>query len=410
MLGARLLAGVGAAMIMPVTLAVITATFPEEERAKGIGAWTAVGGAGGLIGMYISAVLVDLASWRWLFALPIALIVIAAALTMRSVPNSREAPTHPFDTVGSLTSALAVLGLVSALHEGPVHGWSQPATLTALIAGIAATTAFLACELRQHTPLLNIRLFRDHRLSTGSLAILTIFGVQAGILVVLFPYLQVILGWSALHATIGMLPMALVMMFSSVVAAKVSARAGGPATVAGGLLLVTAGLALMAAFVTVDHGYATVLPGMLTLGLGMGFAMTPSTEAITSSLPSDKQGLASALNVVTREFGTAIGVALLGAVLTVGYSNSMDPELDQLTDLPDGVADTAREGLANAVAIAPGLDTQAATLVRAAQESFITGWQTAMWVAAAVMAAMFVYLVTRGSLVQPAASKPDQEA
>ena len=207
-----------------------------------------------------------------------------------------------------------------------------------------------------------------------------------------------------------MLPMALVMMFSSVVAAKVSARAGGPATVAGGLLLVTAGLALMAAFVTVDHGYATVLPGMLTLGLGMGFAMTPSTEAITSSLPSDKQGLASALNVVTREFGTAIGVALLGAVLTVGYSNSMDPELDQLTDLPDGVADTAREGLANAVAIAPGLDTQAATLVRAAQESFITGWQTAMWVAAAVMAAMFVYLVTRGSLVQPAASKPDQEA
>lgn len=406
MLGARLLAGVGAAMIMPVTLAVITSTFPEEERATGIGAWTAVGGGGGLLGMYLSAVLVDLASWRWLFVLPIVLVVVAAVMTLRSVPNTREASAHRFDTVGSATSGLAVLGLVYALHEGPVHGWGEPATLVALAGGLAATAAFLVREQRHSAPLLDIRLFRDRRLATGSLAILTVFGVQAGILVVLFPFLQVVLGWSALRATVGMLPMAVVMMVSAVVAAKVSARAGARATVASGLLMVSGGLVLMATLVSADGGYLVILPGMLTLGVGMGFAMTPSTEAITGSLPSEDQGLASALNDVTRELGTALGVALLGAVLTAGYRSAITPEVD---GLPGDVADTAREGLANAVAIAPTLDSRAAELVRAAQESFISGWQGAMWVGAAIMAAMSVYVVARPSTPRAAARTAGEE-
>lgn len=410
MLGARLLAGVGAAMIMPVTLAVITSTFPEEERAKGVGVWTAVGGGGGLLGMYLSALLVDLASWRWLFALPIALVLIAVVMTVRAVPDTREASAHHFDAVGSLTSVLAVLGLVYALHEGPVRSWTQPATLAALVAALAATIGFVAWELRTPAPLLDLHLFRDRRLSTGSLAILTVFGVQAGILVVLFPFLQVVLGWSALHATVGMLPVALVMMFSSVIAAKVSVRVGSRATVAAGLLLVSFGLALMAVLVSVDGGYLTVLPGMLTLGVGMGLAMTPSTEGITSSLPSDKQGLASALNDVTRELGTAIGVALLGAVLTAGYRKAIGHELGGIPNLPDGITDTAREGLANAVAVAPASDAQAAALVRAAQESFISGWQTAMWVGAAVMAVMFAYVVACGATSKPRASTIDQRA
>ena len=393
MLASRFVSGVGAAMIMPVTLAVITSTFPEQERAKGIGAWTAVAGGGGLLGMYLSALLVDVASWRWLFVLPIALVVAAIALTVRSVPNSRDIVEHPFDNVGSVTSVVAVLGLVFALHEGPVHGWAEPATLAALVAGMIAAGTFVAWELRQKAPLLDVRLFGELRLAIGSLALLTVFGVQAGTLVVLLPFLQLILGWSALNATLGMLPMALLMMFSSVIAAKVAARFGSRATMAAGILLVSVGLVLMAALVSVEGGYLNVLPGMLAMGLGMGLAMTPSTEAITSSLPREKQGLASALNDVTREFGTAIGVALLGAVLTAGYRNSITSDL---TTVPDGVADPAREGLANAVAVADGLGTQSDALVRAAQESFIDGWQHAMLAGAAVMVVLFVYVIARG--------------
>ena len=142
MLASRFLSGVGAAMIMPVTLAVITSTFPEDERSKGIGVWTAVAGGGGILGMYLSALLVDIATWRWLFALPVALAMIG-----RSVPNSREQAVHRFDSVGSATSVIAVLGLIFALHEGPVNGWTEPATLLALTGGVVAAVCFVAWEL-----------------------------------------------------------------------------------------------------------------------------------------------------------------------------------------------------------------------------------------------------------------------
>ncbi|MEV6287581.1 MFS transporter [Kribbella sp. NPDC051770] len=386
MLASRLLSGVGAAMIMPVTLAVITSTFPEAERSKGIGVWTAVAGGGGIIGMYLSALLVDVATWRWLFVLPIALVVVSAALVVRSVPNSREYAAHRFDVVGSLTSVVAVVGLIYVLHEGPVHGWTEPMTLIALIGGLVAAIGFVLWELRQAAPLLDVRLFGQHGLAGGSVTLLVVFGVQAGILVVFFPFLQAVLGWSALSATLAMMPMALLMMVASAVAPRLALRIGNRATMATGVLLGAAGLALMAGLVSADRGYLSVLPGLLAMGLGMGLSMTPSTEAITSSLPRERQGVASALNDVTREFGTALGVALLGAVLSAGYRAAIDPRLD---GVPGDVAAAARQGVANAVA--GGSDT----VVRAAQQSFVEGWQQAMWVGAGVMAGLFVFVVAR---------------
>lgn len=392
MLASRFLSGVGAAMIMPVTLAVITSTFPEEERSKGIGVWTAVAGGGGILGMYLSALLVDIATWRWLFVLPVALVLVSVAMIVRSVPNSREHVKHRFDTVGSVTSVMAVLALIFVLHEGPVKGWTEPATLLGLIGGLLAAIGFIAWELRQSAPLLDVRLFSERGLASGSLSLLAVFGVQAGIFVVLFPFLQVVLGWSALRATLAMMPMALLMMLASGLAPQVAARIGSRSTMATGIFFGGAGLALMASLVSVDGGYLAVLPGMLAMGLGMGLSMTPSTEAITGSLPRERQGVASALNDVTREFGTALGVALLGAVLSAGYKSSIDSRLD---GVPTDVADTAREGLANAVAAADGAGSQAQALVRAAQESFVDGWQHAMWAGAAVMALLFVYVLAR---------------
>lgn len=391
MLASRLLSGVGAAMIMPVTLAVITSTFPVAERSKGIGVWTAVAGGGGILGMYLSALLVDVATWRWLFVLPIALVLVSAALVVRSVPNSREHTAHRFDVVGSLTSVIAVVGLIYVLHEGPVHGWTEPVTLAALGGGLVAGVGFVLWELRQTAPLLDVRLFGQRALASGSVTLLVVFGVQAGILVVLFPFLQAVLGWSALSATLAMMPMALLMMIASALAPRLTVRIGTRATMATGVVLAGAGLALMAGLVSVDRGFLSVLPGMLAMGVGMGLAMTPSTEALTSSLPRERQGVASALNDVTREFGTALGVALLGAVLSAGYRASIDSRLD---GVPTGLAEAAREGVANAVAAADGPQGQA--LVRAAQESFVDGWQHAMWVGAGVLAVLFVHLLVRG--------------
>lgn len=389
---ARMLSGVGAAIIMPVTLAVITSTFPAEERGRAIGVWTGVAGGGGILGMFLSAVLVDLASWRWLFVLPVVLVVIAGVLTLRSVPNSRENSAHRFDTVGSLTSMLAAAGLILVLQEGPERGWSAPVTVVSLIVGVLAAIVFAIWELRHPAPLLDVRLFRQRGLATGSVTLLAVFGVQAGIFVVLFPYFEAVLGWSGLLATAALMPMAVLMMAASGLAPRLAVRIGSRATIATGIALAGLGLALMATFVSADSGsgYLSVLPGMLAMGAGMGLSMTPSTEAITSSLPRERQGIASALNDVTREFGTALGVALLGALVSSGYRNSIN---SQLHDVPQATAATAREGVANAIAAA-GPHAQA--LVRAAKQSFVDGWQQAMWVGLAVMAALFLYVVLRG--------------
>lgn len=392
MLGARLLTGVGAAMIMPVTLAVITSSFPDEERSKAIGVWTAVAAGGGIIGMYLSALLVDVANWRWLFVLPVVLVVAAIAIAVPSIPNSVEPSDHGFDLVGSVTSIAAVVGLIWTLHKGPEEGWFALATVISLVVGVVGLTGFITWELRHQAPLLDVRLFNDRGLASGSVTLLAVFGVQAGIFVVLFPYFQAVLGWSGLRSTVAMMPMALLMMASSGLAPYAMRRVGPRLTMATGILFGGAGLSLMAMRVSVDGGYLSVLPGMMTMGLGMGLSMTPSTEAITSALPRDRQGVASALNDVTREFGTALGVALLGAVLTAGYRNAIDSRLD---GMPEATADTAREGIANALAVADN-SADPAALIDVAQVSFVEGWQQSMWSGVAAMGALFAFVLLRG--------------
>ena len=397
---------------MPITLAVITSTFPEEERGKAIGVWTGVAGGGGILGMFLSALLVDVADWRRLFVLPVVLVVIALAMTLKSVPNSRERSAHSFDAIGALVSTIAVIGLVFVLQEGPERGWTAPITLISLAVGVIAAITFVAWELhRRDASLLDVRLFRERGLASGSITLLVVFGVQAGIAVVLFPFFQAVLGWSGLLSTVAMMPMAVMMMMTSGLAPKMAATIGTRSTMAVGVVLATLGLALMALFMSVDGGYLSILAGMLAMGIGMGLSMTPSTDAITSSLPRDKQGVASALNDVTREFGTALGVAVLGALLANGYRSTIDSKLD---GIPTGVANTAREGIANAIEVAPRAGSHAQDLMHAAQQSFVDGWRQAMWIGAVVMAALLVHVALRGTKntapLQPESLQPDGEA
>ncbi|WP_439602593.1 MFS transporter [Devosia sp.] len=393
MLGARLLAGIGAAMIMPVTLSVITSAFPPDERSKAIGIWTGVAGGGGIIGMFLSALLVDVLDWRWLFVLPVVLVLFAAILSIRAIPNSREHAEHRFDLGGAVLAAVAVVGLILFLHEGPEQGWLASITLAGLLFGGAAATGFVAWELRHPAPLLDIRLFGQRGLTSGSVTLLVWFGVQAGVFVVLFPFFQAVLGWSGLLSTLGLMPMALLMMVSSGLAPHVARRLGQRLTMAAGLLLGGTGLGLMALLVSVEGGYLGVLPGMIAMGLGMGLSMTPSTEAITSSLPAERQGVASALNDVTREFGTSLGVALLGAVFSAGYVAAIAP---RLAGIPEAAAAAAGKGIAGALVEARGGEPYAAGLYRAAQDAFVEAWQQAMWAGVLVMAVLLVFVLWRG--------------
>lgn len=399
MIAARLACGVAAAMIMPVTLSVITSTFPEEDRSQAIGVWTAVAGGGGLLGMFAAALLVDLSSWRWLFAPVVVLACAAFAMVSSTVPDSRDGSAEPFDLAGALLSVVAVGGSVLAIHEGPTRGWTSPATLALLAAGMAAAAAFAEWERRRREPLLDVRVFGDRRLASGSLALVGAFAVLGGIMVVLFLHFQAVLGWSALRSMGGMMPMALAMMASSGLAPKVTARLGLRGTMLLGVGVAAAGLGGMAAWVSVAGGYLSVLPGMLVMAAGFGLAMTPSTEAITRALPAARQGVASALNDVTRELGTALGVASLGAVLSAGYGASIRA---RLAAHPREVTDAVAEGIGTAGEVAARAADPAAILA-AAKDAFVDGWSQAMWVGLGVTAALFVFLLLRGPSSSPGA-------
>ena len=200
LLGARILAGVAAAMIMPVTLSVITSSFPAEQRARAVGIWSGFAGAGGILGLFVSSFLIDYFTWPWLFAMPVLFAAVSLAVTLRVVGNSREDHAGRFDTVGSLLSAMAIGGLVLGIHEGPERGWTDALTLAGLVVGVVALLGFVAWELRHERPLLEIRLFADRALAAGSLTLLIVFAVMFGIFLVLTQFFQAVLGYSALAA------------------------------------------------------------------------------------------------------------------------------------------------------------------------------------------------------------------
>lgn len=393
LLAARILAGVAAAMIMPVTLSVITSSFPAEQRARAVGIWSGFAGAGGILGLFVASFLIDYFTWPWLFAMPILIALLSVVMTLKAVGNSREAQDGRFDTVGSVLSAVAIGAIVLGIHEGPERGWTDTLALGGLVVGLAALAAFVAWELRQDHPLLDIRVFAHRGLAAGSLTLLVVFAVMFGVFLVLPQFTQAVLGYSALKSAASLLPMVVVMMPLSAVAPLIAKRIGTRTTLATGMALFAAGLVLLALMVSAEGGYWSVIPGLLVLSFGIGLCMSPSTTVITESLPAAKQGVASALNDTVRELGGAVGIALLGSFVSAGYRSSV---ADATIGLRPDLAHRVQEGIGAAFAAAPDLGADAPAVLEAAKLALVDGWQVAMWFGVGLAAATFAYLVIRG--------------
>ncbi|CAN5452237.1 MFS transporter [soil metagenome] len=398
---ARVVGGAAAAMIMPVTLSVITSTFPAEERDRAVGVWAGFAGAGGILGLLSSSIVVDSFTWPWVFAGPVVLAGAAFALTAAFVPRSREEAHGRFDVLGSVLSAVAVGALVLAVHEGPEHGWTQPLTVVGLAVGLIAAGWFAVWERRQEHPLLDLRVFRNRSLAAGSLVLLVLFALLMGLFLVIVQYLQAALGYSAIRASLGLMPMAAVLMPLSAVAPRIATRVGFRTMFVSGLGLVAAGLALMAAFASVSGGYWSVLPGLLVLGVGVGLAQTPATSAITGSLPQEEQGVASALNDTVREFGGALGIALLGSVLSSGYRSGLG---SATSALPPDAAEAVRSGIGGAAAVAAKAGPAGDQIMTVARSAFVDGLSQTMWISAAVagIAALVALFAMPGNAEAPA--------
>lgn len=390
---ARVAGGVAAAMIMPVTLSVITSTFPAEERGRAVGLWAGFAGAGGIIGLWASAFVIDRFSWPLVFVLPGALAAAALVLSVTSVPNSREHFDGRFDLVGALLSAVAVGGLVLAIHEGPERGWSEPITVVSLVLGVLALAGFVAHELRTEHPLLDVRVLGDRSVAAGSLTMVMMFAVLFGVFLVGIQYLQAVLGFSALRSAAGLLPIAAVMMPVSNAAPRLAARFGTRLTLVGGLGVFLGGLVMLATMPSTDGGYWSLAPGLAVVGLGMGLAMTPSTTAITESLPAERQGVASALNDTVREIGGAVGVALLGSVLNSSYVDAVAPTA---ATLPADTAHAVEDGIGPAIAAAQQMGPAGDAVAAAARDAFVSAWSSAMWVGVVIAGVGLAWVTFRG--------------
>jgi EmrB/QacA subfamily drug resistance transporter len=399
----RAVLGVAAALIMPVTLSVITTIFPPEERGKAVGTWVGVAAGGAVIGLLTSGILLHFFSWQSIFALNVVLAAAALAGTLMIVPATRESRPPRLDPIGTVLSVLGLAAIVFGTIEGPDHGWSSPLTLTALLGGLAVVGLFVVWELRREQPMLDPRNFLLRGFGAGSLSISVQFFAFFGFLFLVLPYLQLVLGYSPLQAAAALLPMAAVVIPLSRFAPKIAGRIGVRVTGPIGLSLMAIGLIVLSTLGT-GASYWHVLAGLLPLGAGMALSGSPATTAIVASLPREKQGVASAINDVSRELGGALGIAVLGSILNSAYHSGLE---QHTAALPTALADKARGSLGAAQAIGHRIGSP--DLAANANSAFVHGVSLALMAGAAALVggALFVALRAAGRVESEESTSPE---
>lgn len=402
----RVLMGLGAALIMPATLSIITNVFPREERGRAIGVWAGTAAIGIGLGPLAGGLLLEVFSWSSVFLINVPVAIVALLLGIKLVPDSRDPAPGAFDLVGATLSATALLALVWAVIEAPSRGWTSTAVVGGLVAAALLTTAFIAWERRVASPMLDLAYFRNPRFSIGSLAISIIFFSLMAAIFGLTQFLQFALGYSALQAGATMIPLALGLMLSATNSARLVSRFGTKRVVAAGMVLLALVLAA-AVFWTPALSVWLVTSWLLVLGLAMGSVMAPATDSVMGSVPPAKAGVASAMNDVTRQVGGALGVAIVGSLIGTIYTSRIG---DAAAGLPEALRDPVEASIGGANAVAARLPSAAgAHLASAAADAFTTALGYGLVAAAAVAligAGIVVWKLPARHGVSPEAEEP----
>lgn len=386
----RTIMGVGAALVMPATLSIGAVIFPASERAKAVAAWSAAAGLSGMLGPVIGGVLLRYFWWgsAFLFTVPVAGVVLALAAWI--VPTSRDEARRPLDAVGSALSIVALGCLLYGIIEGPELGWRDPQVIGGFGVAVVGFWAYARWERRVRFPMLDPAYFGNRVFTLGAVSAVSTFFALYGIVFILTQYFQFAQGLTPLGAGVRMLPVSVVVFLIAPRIPAVIARSGTRATITAGLVITAAGMATMG---TLDAAspYWLAAVGLLVLGSGLAVTMPTATHAIVSSLPPHKSGVGSALNDMTRETGGAIGIALLGSLLSVGYRQGIS---GRLGDLPAEVAEASSDSIGAALGAGVELPAEAAERLHGlAIDALDRGMTLASWVAAAalLLVAVIVY-------------------
>jgi len=364
----RAFMGLGAAFMMPTTLAIIADVFAEDERPKAIAAWSAVSALGIVAGPLLGGWLLEHFDWPSVFLVNVPFVLIGIFATVAVVPESRAPGRTPLDLVGAALSVAGLSTLVYAIIEMPSLGWDDPKVLVASAIAAVAIVAFIVWERRTAHPMLDIGLFRDRRFSAASLSVTLVFFSLNGALFFLTQFLQGVQGLSPLETSLRFMPIALGVMLASVASAAMTSRFGPRVTTSLGLLVVAGGLAGLG-LVQTDSSDLFIYLEMFIIACGIGLAMTPATSTIMSALPESQFGVGSAVNDTTREIGGALGVAILGSLFAGSYSASM---AGVAATLPPAVASIVSDSLSGAAAVAARVGgAEGAALLALAQTAFV---------------------------------------
>jgi EmrB/QacA subfamily drug resistance transporter len=380
LIAARGVQGVGAALLVPGSLAILSASFDEERRGRAIGTWSAFTGITAAVGPVLGGWFVENVSWRWVFFinLPIALVVLA--LLWWRVPESRGEPMEGLDFLGAALATLGLGGLVYGLTESPVLGLGHPRVAGALAAGIAALGAFVAVEKRAPSPMVPLSLF-DSREFTGT-NILTFFLYMAlGGALFFFPFNLVQLQrYSPTEAGLSLLPFILIMFLLSRWAGGLADRIGARLPLVAGPSIAALGFALFARPSLGGSYWTTFFPGVLVLALGMALSVAPLTTTVMRSVATSHAGVASGINNAVARTAGLLAIAVMGIILTTVFNRSLDRELSRLDLSPaqTSAVNEERSKLAGADPAPEILGGKLASVRRAVDLSFVRGFRTVM--------------------------------
>jgi EmrB/QacA subfamily drug resistance transporter len=390
LIAARAVMGVGAAMVFPATLSLISNVFTERrERALAIGLWGAITGAAIALGPIVGGWLLQAYGWRSIFFAMTPIAVIAGVLVARYVPASRDPHAPRTDRAGFALSAAMVGLLVYTVIEAPNYGWGSARTLGSFALTAALTAAFVAWERRTEHPMLDLSLFRNPRFTAASASVAISFFALSGFIFMVTQYFQFLKGYGPLSTGVRLLPVASFVAISSILGAKLAVRIGTKLVVASGLLSMAA-FYLWVTGTSVRTGYGTIAAQMVVLGTGMGLTSAPATEAIMGVVPKAKAGVGSAVNDATRLLGGTLGVAVIGSVYASLFASRLATSLP--IGLPSTVARTAHESVGAALSAASGLGSAghpalASAVHDAASAAFFHGFHAANYLAAGVAGA-----------------------
>ncbi|MCX5261021.1 MFS transporter [Streptomyces canus] len=355
-IAARAVMGTGAAMIMPATLSLLAATFPRGERAKAITVWTATSGVAIAAGPLVAGALLEHHAWTstFLINVPIAAVAVVAALVL--VPPSRAAKHGRIDYVGGLLSVVWIGALVYMIIEGPHFGWHARALAAAGVAAVGLVL-FVVWELRHPRPVVDVRRFTERGFAGSNLAVALFFLAVFGAFYYLTQHLQFVLGYSALETGLRMLPLAGAVFVGSALTGFLTPRVGMKWTVTAGMVGGTAALALLTR-IDASSSYGDFVAPLMVLGLAIGLALSPATDAIMGAFPESELGVGGAVNDTSIELGGSLGIAILGSLLATSYADHLS-DATAGSKLPASTLDAAQDSVGAGYTVAQGIGEKA---------------------------------------------------